>query len=88
MGDKTGQIAGDMGDRAFGETDEALTVYEIKERDPDFAMMGFMKEVKEVIIPEVLSAAAPSAHHRQGASYSDPLSCRYSRRTWRPTRRP
>ena len=53
MGDKTGQVAGDMGDRAFGETDEALTVYEIKERDPDFAMMGFMKEVKEVIIPEV-----------------------------------
>lgn len=55
-GDAVGSVAGNTGDRVFGETDEALTVYEIKERDPDFAMMGFMKEVKEVIIPEVLEA--------------------------------
>jgi len=56
VGNTTGRVAGDTGDRVFGETDEALTVFEIKERDPDFAMMGFMKEVKEVIIPEVLTA--------------------------------
>lgn len=56
VGEKTGAAAGNMGDRVFGETDEALTVYEIKERDPDFAMMGFMKEVRTVIIPEVLEA--------------------------------
>lgn len=55
-GEKAGAAAGNMGDRMFGETDEALTVYEIKERDPEFAMMGFMKEVREVIIPEVLEA--------------------------------
>merc|ERR1711990_1227348 len=48
VGDKTGTAAADMGDRVFGETDEALTVFEIKERDPEFAMMGFMKEVREV----------------------------------------
>jgi len=56
VGEKTGVVAGEMGDRVFGETDEALTVLEIKERDPEFAIMGFMKEVREVIIPEVLQA--------------------------------
>jgi len=56
VGEKAGNVAGNTGDRVFGETDEGLTVYEIKERDPDFAMMGFMKEVREVIIPEVLQA--------------------------------
>eukprot|EP00658_Telonema_sp_P-2_P022530 TRINITY_DN19004_c0_g1_i2.p1 TRINITY_DN19004_c0_g1~~TRINITY_DN19004_c0_g1_i2.p1 ORF type:complete len:445 (-),score=179.38 TRINITY_DN19004_c0_g1_i2:395-1729(-) len=52
----TGEKAADMGDYTFGENDQSNTVYEIKERDPDFSIQDFLGEVKEVIIPEVLTA--------------------------------
>merc|ERR1712166_1426448 len=52
----TGDKAADLGDSCFGENDQSNTVYEIKERDPDFSMQEFLIEVREVIVPEVLQA--------------------------------
>merc|ERR1712166_1479667 len=52
----TGDKAADLGDSCFGENDQSNTVYEIKERDPDFSMQESLIEVREVIVPEVLQA--------------------------------
>merc|ERR1712194_854368 len=51
-----GDKAADAGDWTFGENDQSNTVYEIKERDPDFSIQEFLGEVRQVIVPEVLAA--------------------------------
>merc|ERR1711865_1002481 len=40
----TGEKAADIGDSCFGENDQSNTVYEIKERDPDFSTQDFLRE--------------------------------------------